>query len=445
MTHHNTPQLADKRSPLLRALASKLPKMGEWIAAEESQIELPLYSSVDIRYAGYKAAVVDTNLFPAGFNNLCLTDMRQAGQLLRKALLQRLPGVERVCIICEEHTRNVWYLENVYQLKALMQAAGLDVIVATICMSEDEDQIDVITASQKQMRIYCIRRVLREAASGQRPLDVIVLNHDLTGGIPTELRDTTVPIFPSIHAGWHSRSKFEHFSYLHAIVKRLGEAVGMDPWLLDTAFTEVEQVDINQDTDRDRLAQAAVALLAQISEKHAQHGVVEKPFLFLKSDSGTYGMGVMAIEDPQQIVDLNRKGRNKLYKGKNAVINSRFVLQEGVPSVHLLNGATAEVCMYQIANQQVGGFFRVHSQKSARESLNSPGATFVPICKDCPTTRKAVDQAPFFGVRLDPTLFELYAAMARLAGLAAAYEIRDLIAHKSGMTMSASTGKDEPQ
>ncbi len=42
-----------------------------WLTKLEGDNELPLYSSVDIRDAGFKIAVVDTNIFPAGFNNLC--------------------------------------------------------------------------------------------------------------------------------------------------------------------------------------------------------------------------------------------------------------------------------------------------------------------------------------------------------------------------------------
>ncbi|MBI3616766.1 MAG: glutamate--cysteine ligase [Candidatus Omnitrophica bacterium] len=38
-----------------------------WLDSHERSKELPLYSSVDIRDSGFKLAVVDTNLFPAGF------------------------------------------------------------------------------------------------------------------------------------------------------------------------------------------------------------------------------------------------------------------------------------------------------------------------------------------------------------------------------------------
>ena len=41
-----------------------------WFRSQWRKAPAPLYASVDLRNAGYKIAPVDTNLFPAGFNNL---------------------------------------------------------------------------------------------------------------------------------------------------------------------------------------------------------------------------------------------------------------------------------------------------------------------------------------------------------------------------------------
>ena len=54
----------------------------------------------------------------------------------------------------------------------------------------------------------------------------------------------------------------------------------------------------------------------KIAAKYKQHSIDEKPYLFLKSDSGTYGMGVMAVENPEDIIHLNRKNRNNLLSDK---------------------------------------------------------------------------------------------------------------------------------
>ena len=56
---------------LIEQIKSKRSSIHQWLLKYEGSKELPLYSSVDIRDAGFKVGVVDTNIFPAGFNNLC--------------------------------------------------------------------------------------------------------------------------------------------------------------------------------------------------------------------------------------------------------------------------------------------------------------------------------------------------------------------------------------
>ena len=46
---------------------SKQETIYQWLQ-EQERAWTPFYTSVDIRDAGFKIAVVDTNLFPAGFN-----------------------------------------------------------------------------------------------------------------------------------------------------------------------------------------------------------------------------------------------------------------------------------------------------------------------------------------------------------------------------------------
>ena len=42
----------------------------KWVDGKRKEVTLPIYSSFDIRDNGVKASIVDSNLFPAGFNNL---------------------------------------------------------------------------------------------------------------------------------------------------------------------------------------------------------------------------------------------------------------------------------------------------------------------------------------------------------------------------------------
>ena len=102
-----------------------------WLDSHERSKELPLYSSVDIRDSGFKLVVVDTNLFPAGFNNLCEHGLEDSVKFMREAILKRAPGGKDILIIAEEHTRNTWYLENVRILQQIISQAGFNVKATT--------------------------------------------------------------------------------------------------------------------------------------------------------------------------------------------------------------------------------------------------------------------------------------------------------------------------
>jgi glutamate--cysteine ligase len=130
-------------------------------------------------------------------------------------------------------------------------------------------------------------------------------------------------------------------------------------------------------------------------------------------------MGVMAIEDPQEIQELNRKDRNKLYKGKSAQVIERYLLQEGVPTIYNIDQQVSEVVIYQIANNLVGGFYRSHATKTNRDNLNAQG---MEIKKMCPHSRKYGD----CGIHHDVNIFDVYRILARIAGIATHREIIDL-------------------
>lgn len=51
-------------------ITKNLNKINEWIDNKKVLSVPPFYTSTDIRVSNQKVAAVDTNIFPAGFNNL---------------------------------------------------------------------------------------------------------------------------------------------------------------------------------------------------------------------------------------------------------------------------------------------------------------------------------------------------------------------------------------
>lgn len=392
-----------------------------WLNAHERSKELPLYSSVDIRDSGFKLAVVDTNLFPAGFNNLCEHGLKDSVKFMREAILKRAPGGRDILIIAEEHTRNTWYLENVRILQQIISQAGFNVKAATFLTDqpsfcERDACIDLKTATGETVRIYCFKKILAAYQEGKDHYDMIIMNNDLTTGIPEVLQNARIPIYPSMQAGWHARLKSHHFSHTANLVREFAGLLDLDPWLFSCLFEVVDGVDINVKADQEKLAESAARLFREIAAKYKEHDIPAKPYIVMKADSGTYGMGVLPFEDPSDIVDLNRKDRNKLYKGKSAQIISRYLLQEGVPTMCTIGHEVCEVCVYQIENNLVGGFYRSHALKGERDNLNAPGSVFK---KMCPHLKKYGD----CGVHHDISVFDIYRLLARIASIAARREI----------------------
>jgi glutamate--cysteine ligase len=398
----------------------------QWLLTHEKRYT-PFYSSVDIRDAGFKIAVVDTNLFPAGFNNLCEHGLADAEAIIKKAILARVPNAANILIVAEEHTRNSWYLENIRILQEIIIKAGFNAKIANF-FSHDTSlcelgsgAVELETATGQMVKVYCFKRVLEKIKHNDADFDMIILNNDLSAGIPEELNQINIPIFPSIHAGWHSRLKSEHFRHANGLMKEFASITGLDPWQFSCLYEVVNDVDVNAESDLKRLYAAAVKLFEDIQNKYNEHHVDSKPFIFIKADSGTYGMGVVPIEDPGQILELNRKKRNDLLRGKDAQAITHFLLQEGVPTIHRIEGNPCEVCLYQIDNNFVGGFYRYHETKGSRENLNSPGG--MAFQKMCPHLDKYGKDC---GIRHNLNIFDIYRILGRIAGVAAADEIMDL-------------------
>src|ERR1043165_2699552 len=100
-------------------LASRILKnhrrLWEWHLEQARRAPPPFYCSVDLRDSGHKIVPVDSNLYPAGFNNICPEDLRAAPAVIRaqiEALASQLKAAStprRVLILPEAHTSNAYY------------------------------------------------------------------------------------------------------------------------------------------------------------------------------------------------------------------------------------------------------------------------------------------------------------------------------------------------
>ncbi|OSI06687.1 glutamate--cysteine ligase, partial [Neisseria zoodegmatis] len=125
-------------------------------------------------------------------------------------------------------------------------------------------------------------------------------------------------------------------------------------------------------------------MLAKIQEKYDEKGIKDAPFVIVKADAGTYGMGVMSVKSAEEVRSLNRKNRNKMATVKEGLAVSEVIVQEGIYTYETLNGAVSEPVVYMMDRFVIDGFYRVDEGRSADETLNASGMLFVPLEQSIP-------------------------------------------------------------
>ena len=420
MVPHLITALTGPINELEQRILESLPAIERWFRLEWMEHTPPFYTSVDLRNAGFKLAPVDTNLFPGGFNNLTPEMLPLAVQAAMAAIEKICPEAKNLLLIPEKHTRNTFYLANVVRLKQIFHQAGLNVRLGTLDETIKAPTLIELPDGQSLTVEPLVRTRGRLGLKDFDPC-TILLNNDLSAGLPKVLENLHEQyLLPPLHAGWAVRRKTKHFQAYEEVAKKFAKLLGMDPWLINPMFARCGEVNFNEGSGADCLASNAEALLGKIRRKYKEYGIQEKPFIIVKADAGTYGMGIMTVRDPKELVDLNRKSRNKMSTIKDGQEVTEVILQEGVPTYERVHDAVAEPVVYMIDRYVVGGFYRVNAERGVDENLNAPGASFVPLAF------AESNQLPKPGVKPGasaPNRFYMYGVIARLAMLAASYEL----------------------
>ncbi|MBL6751067.1 MAG: glutamate--cysteine ligase [Nevskia sp.] len=416
LTTAQTGPLLQLESLLLRRAAD----IEAWFRGQWHETPPPFYGSVDLRNAGFKLAPVDTNLFPAGFNNLNPAFEALCVQAIQAALERVMPTACDVLLVPENHTRNKFYLENVAVLQSLLQKAGYKVRVGSLRADLQAPEALALDSGRELLLEPIRRDGDRVGLQGFSPC-VVLLNNDLSAGRPAVLENLLQPVIPPLGVGWSTRLKSQHFAIYREVAREFGRLLDIDPWLVDPLFRNCGQVNFRTREGEECLAANVELLLDELRERYAQNGVEQEPFVIVKADAGTYGMGVMTVRSVDEIRNLNRDARKKMASAKEGMDVTGAIIQEGVYTFERWGEeqATAEPVVYMIDRYVVGGFYRVHGGRSNQENLNAPGSSFKPLafaeCCSHPDRSKAPDAVP--------NRFYAYGVVARLALVAAAREI----------------------
>jgi glutamate--cysteine ligase len=379
-----------------------------WFRQQWVSTPPPIYASVDIRNACYKVAPIDTNLFPAGFNNLNPDFLPLAIQAMQATITEICPDVTRLLLIPESHTRNLFYFESVAVLQSIIEQAGFECRVGVIT-EEQHGAKNIELPSGKELKLEPLIRDGNKVGVKDYFPCCIVLNNDLSGGIPEILKDIQQTLMPASRLSWAHRLKSEHFAYYAKVTQEFADEHTLDSWLITPLHDQCPTVDFMKKDGQQCLVTRAESLLKRIQQKYDEYNIKQPPFLVVKADQGTYGMAVMMVQSPNELMELNRKQRTRMSTIKGGSHVTKAIIQEGVPSFETIgdNHAVAEPVVYMIGRYVIGGFYRLHQDRGPTENLNAPGMQFQPMAFGATTTNR----------------FYAYSVIARLALLAAAREL----------------------
>jgi len=405
-----------EQTPSLEArLLAFRPAIESWFEARWREVAPPFYASVDLRNAKFKLAPIDTNLFPAGFNNLKPEFHPGCAEAIRTEMRIRCPDARGVLVVPENHTRNQFYFESLASLVEILRLAGLKVRVGSLLPDLDGPR-RVDLPSGRTITLEPFKRSgNRAGVEGFDPCFVL-LNNDLSAGRPTILEGLEQPIVPPLALGWSNRTKSSHFAHYRQVAIEFAGAIDMDPWLIDPVFRNCGCIDFQKREGEDCVASYVDEVLHAVAAKYAEYGIDQQPFVVVKADAGTYGMAIMTATSAADVRDLNRKQRAKMARSKEGQAVTRVLVQEGVHTLEKIGDppASAEPVIYMIGRSVVGGFYRVHAERGPTENLNAPGMHFDPM----PETDTSPENTSL--------QFYAYGVVARLALLAAARELKEV-------------------
>ena len=392
-------------------IVKKREEISRWVEFHCEKVMVPLYSSVDLRFSEHKIAPIDTNVFPAGFNNLSVEFRKNAGKLFREYLLSRYPSARKILLVPELNTKNAYYWENVWVIKSILEDEDYEVRVG---IANEEFRRETVSFSSASGQTIEAKRVFQEEGSamidGFVP-DIVMINNDFSERCPKTLHNLRQPVLPPVEIGWHARKEDVHFEFYNRLCCELADILEVDPWVMSVETVLESGVDFDFPEDRERISARAGEIFSKIKSEYSKRDIDHEPSLFVKSNSGTYGMAVASISDPQSIMEMNSRDRKRMRVSKGGVPVRDVVIQEGVPtSLRVNNGLVGEPVVYLVQSQVAGMFYRVNPLRGELENLNSRGMEFLPCEASLPD-----------GI---PEAFDL---VSKVATIAAGYEIEKVL------------------
>lgn len=417
MVPHLVTALSGPINELEQRVLDSMPAIERWFRLEWMEHTPPFYTSVDVRNAGFKLAPLNANLFPSAWHNLSPEVLPLAVQAAMAAIEKICPEARNLLIVSDSNVHSTFYLSNLAQLQQIFHMAGLNVRIGSIS-PEVKTSTPIELPDGRTFNIEPVTRANGRIGVAHFDPCTILLNNDLHTGVPGILEDLHQQhLLPPLHASATIRRKSNLYKAYEELAKRFGKLIGIDPWLINPMLEHLNGVDTAAEHDIVTLADATDAMLSKIKRRYKEFGIKEKPFVVVKLEHGRQGSGTMTVQDPKQLASTLQRTMSK-QSGVSSVQD--ILIQEGVLTHERMHDAVAEPVVYLMDRYVVGGFYRVHAHSGVQDDVKLTDSTYVPLAFAETTRLPQPGTRP--GVSA-PNRFYMYGVIARLASLAASYEL----------------------
>ena len=429
MVPHLSTALNGPINELEQRIIDSMPATERWFRLEWMEHMPAFYCAADIRNAGFKLAAVETNLYPGGWNYLSEATLPLAVQAAQAAIEKICPEARNLLLVPENHASHDAYWGNIAQLVRIFRMAGLNVRVGSISNEIKEPtriEWPGAAASAAVREEILLEPVIRtERRLGLKNFDpcTVLINNDLSEGTPGILEELYEQyVLPPVHAGWHVRRRSRHLACHEEVSKRFCKMLGIDPWLITPLFSACGAVDLRAEQGMETLRSQVDALLTRIRRKYKEYGIQERPFVAIKADKSPCSASVLTVHSVDELQDCADKLRGKACAKTDKEQGTHdLVLQEGVLSHEYIDDTRADPVVYMMDRYVVGGFYWLHGNK-----LDGCCTAKADQAQCVPLTFDKSSQLPEPGVKPGasvPNRFYMYGVVARLAMLAASYEL----------------------
>ena len=284
----------------------------DWFHQKSKSFKFPFYSSFDLRDSSVKISPVDANLFPAGFNNICEVDKQSTVPLCKSYLNTYFPNTENIILLAEEHTKNPFYWDNIYTLKNLIEKSNASSVFVCVPGKNIPEDTVLKSANGHSIEVFLLKNKINES-------QLIISNNDFS--VDYQL-DLPIPITPPVAAGWNKRRKHSFFKEYNRLVKEFAELLQIEPEYLTIKTKRFTDFQINNSECLKKLTEEVAVFLSELETayKKIHREEKHKPFVFLKNNSGTYGLGMISINTQKDIENWSYKMKKKMKATKGGEI-----------------------------------------------------------------------------------------------------------------------------